>query len=320
MTVSYFTIDDEADLSIIDYYSECVRAAADVLKSAGFNVRLFGHVNIIQLTLDDGSIRYIEQIPKVTEYPSKFEVNLSKNYISLKGAIRHLTQILGVDYSVCFRLEKYIRIRGKIYFKLTVNDAICGYINGNKYMSYDNNWVNHNTYPYNTTFKNIEYDILTPELTPVKALDVDIKNEDFKLVSNEKLVNSINFITIFVRSNSITMGKYFKINGSCPFNYVDESGEKFILTIRINSEKSNSLISADKEIKLDDLKNYKVDEEDGLYNSYEIVGDVKMKAYMDVYCYNYIFFVIDHYTKEFRELEVRKPLSGKRTKAASSFF
>jgi hypothetical protein len=198
--VSYFTIDDEADLSIIDYYSECVRAAADVLKSAGFNVRLFGHVNIIQLTLDDGSFRYIEQIPKVTEYPSKVEVNLCKNYISLKGAIRHLTQILGVDYSVCFRFEKYIRIRGKIYFKLTDDDSFCGYINGNKYMSYENNWVNPATYPYNITLKNMEYDVLTPELTPLQALDFDINNEDFKLVSNEKLKGHINFITIFVLS------------------------------------------------------------------------------------------------------------------------
>jgi hypothetical protein len=313
MLVAYFTSEESADLSNIGFYSECVEAAANVLKLAGFNVRLFKSVNVIELKLADGSLRYIENIPKILKYPSNFKVNLCKQDIMLKD---HTNGYFGV----LFRYDDYLHIRGELYLQLTITDPFRGYINGRMYMSYDNNWINPDAYPYNKTSKNIEYDVFTPEFTPAQPLEIDIKNEDFKLINDEKLLeHSINSITIFARLKLITMGKYSKIDEPGPFKYIDPNDVKYVLATSVVDKTINSLISVDNEIVLDDLEKYKLEEKDGFYSNYEIIGEFTKTRDICVYCYNYVFFAFNRYTNKVQELEVRKLLSGKHTKAASSF-
>lgn len=304
MLVAYFTSEEADDLSNIGFYSECVEAAANVLKSAGFNVRLFKPVNVIELKLSDGSLRYIENIPKILKYPSNFKVNLRKQDILLKD---HTNKY----FSVFFRYDDYLQ--------LTITDPFRGYINGRMYMSYDNNWINPDAYPYNNTFKNIEYDVFTPEFTPAHPLEIDIKNEDFKLINDEKLLeHNINSITIFARLKLITMGKYSKNDEPGPFKYIDQNRVKYVLATSVVDKNINSLISADNEIVLNELENYKLEEKDGFYSNYEIIGEFTKTRDICVYCYNYVFFAFNRYTNKVQELEVRKLLSGKHTKAASS--
>ena len=77
--VEYFTKTEAADKSNLSFYSECVKAAADVLKSAGFVIRFFEHVDVIEIIL----FRYIKQMPKIKKYGPDFKVNCNDYGIKL---------------------------------------------------------------------------------------------------------------------------------------------------------------------------------------------------------------------------------------------
>ena len=184
-------------------------------------------------------------------------------------------------------------------------------------MSYENVWIKNDAYPYNVKGLETTHDVFNEDFEPVQLQEVNILNEGLKLVRNDQLIKGQNIksFSVFIQFDFITMGVYSEIDRPGPFKYINQENEEFALVISADG-KDAALINAAREIKLNTTENYRVEKgSDGLYAGYEIVDNPSGQLYSNVFCYNYVLFAINYKTMEIIEFDVRKPHSGRRTKA-----
>jgi hypothetical protein len=137
--VDYFTKAEAADKSNREFYDECIEAAANVLKlaadliisAANIEVIYYQSVGVIEVKIDSRIYHYIDSIPKINKYPSRFKVDLT-NYKIFLHSMPGLKDIT-------FYFSSFVRIYGDIYSKINDGDVYRGYLSGKMYMSYKNN-------------------------------------------------------------------------------------------------------------------------------------------------------------------------------------
>jgi hypothetical protein len=238
------------------------------------------------------------------------------------------------------------------YSLLDEDDEQYGYVNGNMYMDYNNVWIRNESYLYENDYKITSLDDIKEgdllnidDFTPAKEIEINIKNEGFKLLPVSYLVESdisnitiINYLKYFVEGKFIENDDKAEDEKNNLFHYKDaESGELFVL-LKDPQTKERVLASATKQVKLTRTETCLVKPLNGLYNGFKILDDIlNLSCYKDdngyftncdgkpvndpepmIYSFNHILYAGNDDEERVVELKVVNPANGKRTKAASS--
>lgn len=333
-------------------YSKMAANVAKQLTLAKFNVQHFKHVDVVTVTVD--GIRYnVCPLPYIELFGNIFKsgeiklINGNRLYIELQYDDK-ITEIKCYTYK--------LNVKGMSYNLLDEDAVFHGYVNGNMYMDYYNVWIRDKSYLFENDYKITslddikEGDLLSiDDFTPAKEIEINIKNEGFKLLPFSYFVKSdignvtvINYIGYFVEGKFIenkdkTNDKINDKNNNL-FHYKDaESGELFVL-LKDPQTRERVLASATKQVKLTCAETCLVKPVNGLYNGFKILDDITdLTCYMDendyftncdgepvdnpepmIYLFNHILCAGDANDEWVVELKVVNPANGKRTKAASS--
>jgi hypothetical protein len=334
-------------------YSKMAANVAKQLTLAGYDAQHFKHVDVVTVTFD--GIKYnVCPLPDIEQFGDIFKSGEIKSiggnrlYIELQYDDK-ITEIKCYTYK--------LKVRGMSYGTLDKDIArYHGYVNGNMYMDYDNVWIRDKSYLYENDYKITSlYDIKEGDLlniddfTPATEIEINIKNEGFKLLPFSYLIESdisnvtiINYIGYFVEGKFIenkdkTNDKINDKNNNL-FHYKDaESGELFVL-LKDPQTRERVLASATKQVKLTRAETCLVKPVNGLYDGFKILDNISnLTCYMDedgyftncdgdpvddpepmIYSFNHILYAGNADDERVVELKVVNPANGKFTKAASS--
>jgi len=325
--------------------SFCERAqiAADVLKSAGYDVEHFEDIGAVRVIVD-GKKYYIGNLPKVEEY-KKTLTNSSLKYNWFKLPIIVLEyefSTLNIPLS-----EEHANVRGESYFMAAPHCRFIGHMHDNMHVSYENRLLMSGSFPEyindsdSETAKILEdvcNDILDKDtLRPVVPQMVDIINVGTKMVKFDRIVeNDIRDITIIGRY--IVDGKFRECKDSNLFKYERESDDQRYAMLFDRQTGEASLVNSTDSIKLIDKFECEVKCENDIYRGYKIISNLteilpyinQYGVYFDyhgdetstpvprIYYHNYTFFggVLKNGEIIYKELEARDPNSGLHTKIA----
>lgn len=306
------------ELSQSELYRNRVKAVANVLKLAGYNIKYFPDLAIVGVKIDK-EYWYVDRPPEIDKYG---DVLVDKQIreccnncccIDLQYELKELV-ILGLH-------RNSVAVHGN-YYTLLEGSNFIGHLRDHTFISYKKAWLRNDldhyiehlfNYPTGHMPANIDDLVLTSEFKPAEKHFVDIKNEGFKFVEYINIdKNPSSRFTIFNPAKNIAYvaeGQYVKNRRRGIFKYRSTENKSFAMLFDPQT-RQGVLASSSQIVKLKLGDNCKIKCINGLYNDCVVSGD-----YVTVYEYNGIYFTSDGDGKIII-LDARAPHSGLHTKAA----